>query len=140
MPNKIKKQGLLQVKRRHLVSFGNLVKVPAHRYTILQAYLLLFTRCLCIINHQPKVSFPTSFLSSNTAMDPLVLTIPPFTGRETEAGTWQSWRQQMLWAWMFQRQVKRRALRTGSGMLLALGQREGHGHLLMSFPVLLSVV
>lgn len=46
----------------------------------------------------------------------------------------------MPWAWMFQRQVELRALRTGSGMLLALGQREGHSHLLMSFPILLSVV
>lgn len=133
-------QGLPQVKRRCLLSFGNLVKVPAHRYTMLQAYSLLFTRCLCIINYQPKVSLSTSFLSSNTAMNPLVLTIPPFTGRETEAGTWQSWRQQMLWSWMFQRQVKLRALRTGSGMLLALGQREGQGHLDMSFPIPLSVV
>lgn len=95
------------------------------------------------VNHQsPAKSFPpTSFLSSKTAMDPLVLTIPPFTGRETEAGTCQSWRQQMLWAWMFHRQVKLRSLRTGSGMLdLALGQREGQGHLLMSFPIPLSVV
>ena len=74
-------------------------------------------------------------------MDPLVLVIPPFTGRETETGTWQSWGQQMLWTWMFQGQVELRALRTGSGRLdLALGQREGRGHLFMSFPILLSVV
>lgn len=47
----------------------------------------------------------------------------------------------MLWAWMFQGQVKLRALRTGSGMLdLALGQREGQGPLLVSFPIPLSVV
>lgn len=53
----------------------------------------------------------------------------------------KSWGQQMLWTWMFQGQVKLGALRTGSGTLdLALGQREGRGHLFISFPVLLSVV
>lgn len=191
MSNRIKKQSLLQttVKRRYLVSLGNLVTVSAlvtppqgkcpsyawrstrrtkrvrawtilrktlkelcsciklisagvstHMYTMLHAYFLLFTRCLQIINHQPKVPLPSSFLSSNPAIDPLVLVVPPFTGRETEAGTWQSWGQQ-TWTWMFQGQLKLRALMTGSGTLdLALGQREGRGHLFVSFPILLSVV
>lgn len=115
--------------------------VNTHTYTILHAYFLLFPRGLQIIDHQTKVPFPTSFLSNNPATDPLVLAVPPFTCRETEAGTWQSWGQQMLWTWMFQRQVKLRALSTGSGTLeLALGQREGGGHLFMSFPILFLVV
>lgn len=53
----------------------------------------------------------------------------------------KSWGQQMLWTWAFQGQVELGALRTGSGMLdLALRQREGRGHLFISFPVLLTVV
>lgn len=45
-----------------------------------------------MINHQPKIALPTSFLSNNPAMDPLILVVPPFTARETEAGTWQELR------------------------------------------------
>ena len=114
--------------RKTLTALRSCIKLTSadgntHMYTMLHAYFLLFTRCLQIINHQPKVPLPTSFLSNNPAMDPLVLVIPPFTGRETETGTWQSWGQQMLWTWMFQGQVKLRALRTGSGTLdLALGR------------------
>lgn len=106
--------------------------VNTPKYTIFCAYFLLFIKWLQIIEHQPGAHLPTASLIIQQWIH---LQIPPFTGGETEAELRQSWGQRTLWPGMFQGQVKLRALRTGSGTLaLALGQREGGGHLLVSFP------
>lgn len=104
--------------------------VDTPKHTIFHAHFLLFTKRPQIIEHQPEAPLPAA---SPITQPWIRLQIPPFTGGGTEVELWQSWGQQMWWPGMFQGQL--RALGAGSGTFaLALGQREGGGHLVVSFP------